>query len=88
MDIFVGNGKGNNFARGLSVVMVVLAIAAVTGVCLHSLEEIHYLKSFFPPEFTVQEAFYAAMIELIKVVIIAIPLILIIAVASFFLRRR
>jgi len=84
----MGNGKGSSIARWLSVAVVVAAIAAATGVCLHSLEEIHYLKSFFPPEFTVQEAFYAAMIELVKVVIIAVPLILIIAVASFFLWRR
>lgn len=82
------HGKSNNFTKWLSVALVAFAFAAVTAVCLHSLEEIHYLKSFFPPDFTVQETFYAAMIELIKVVIIAIPLILVIAVALFFLRFR
>lgn len=81
-------GKGNIITKWMPVALVVLAFAAVTVVCLHSLEEIHYLKSFFPPEFTVQETFYAAMIELIKVVIIAIPLILVIAVAILVLRRR
>jgi hypothetical protein len=75
-------------AKWFSVAPAALAFAAVTAVCLHSLEEIHYLKSFFPPDFTVQEAFYAAMIELIKVMIIAIPLILVIAIALFFLRFR
>jgi hypothetical protein len=84
----MANGKGNNLARWLSAVVMVAAIAAVAGVCLHSLEEIHYLKTFFPPEFTVQEAFYAAMIELVKVVIMAIPLVLVIAIASYFLGRR
>lgn len=72
----------------MAVVLMVFAIGAVAAVCLHSLEEIHYLKSFFPAEFTVQDAFYAAMIELIKDVIIAIPLILIVAVALSFLRSR
>jgi len=66
---------------------VVLALAALGAVCLHSLEEIHYLKSFFPRTFTVQEACYASLVELIKVVIIALPLLAAIAVCLFFLRR-
>jgi hypothetical protein len=70
------------------VALVALVLAALAAVCLHSLEEIHYLKTFFPPSFTVQEAFYASALELIKVVIIALPLVLIIAVALFFYRRE
>jgi hypothetical protein len=38
-------------------------------------EEIHYLKTFFPRQFSVEEAFYAAGVELIKVVIISVPFI-------------
>ena len=39
------------------------------------------LLRFFPATFTVQEVFYAAAIELIKVAIIAIPLMLVVAVS-------
>lgn len=68
--------------------LVVLAILALAAVCLHSLEEIHYLKSFFPRNFSVEQAFYAGLLELVKVTIIALPLLVIIAVCLFFLRRR
>jgi len=44
------------------------------------LDEIHYLKSFFPDRFSVEEAYYASRIELIKVIIISLPLALIIYV--------
>lgn len=74
--------------RVFLIALVTLAVAAIGAVCLHSLEEIHYLKSFFPPAFTVQEAFYASAIELIKILIIALPLLLIIAVSLLFLRQR
>lgn len=74
--------------RVLLVVVVLLAVGAITAVCLHSLEEIHYLKGFFPPSFTVQEACYAAVLELTKVVIIAIPLVLVIVVCLFFYRQH
>jgi hypothetical protein len=84
----VKDGKLKGITKWLFLALAALALAAVSAVCLHSIEEIHYLKSFFPPEFTVQEAFYAAMVELIKVVIIAIPLILVIAVVLLFLRFR
>ena len=79
---------GKKPERLLLIALVVLAVAAVGAVCLHSLEEIHYLKSFFPHSFTVQEAFWASAIELIKVIIIAIPLLLVVAVSLFFLRQR
>jgi lipopolysaccharide export LptBFGC system permease protein LptF len=75
-------------SRILLVLLVALALATLAAVCLHSLEEIHYLKSFFPPTFTVQEAFYAAALELIKIVVIALPLVLVVAVCLFFWRYR
>jgi hypothetical protein len=46
--------------------IIAIAVAALTAICYHSIEEIHYLKSFFPGEFTVEEAFYASAVELIK----------------------
>lgn len=60
-------------------------IIAVFAVCLHSLEEIHYLKSFFPAQFTVEEAFYAGALEIIKISLISLPLILVIGVGLFLL---
>ena len=60
------------------VLTVFIAIAIIGAVCWHSVEEIHYLKSFFPDNFTVQESFYASGIELIKIIIISLPLVLII----------
>jgi len=74
--------------RTFPILLVFIALAAITAVCLHSLEEIHYLKSFFPSSFTVQEAFYAGALELIKVVIITIPLVLVIAVCLFIYRQN
>jgi len=68
------------------IALMILALAAISAVCLHSLEEIHYLKSFFPATFTVQEAFYAGALELVKVVIIALPLVLLIGICLFCIR--
>lgn len=73
------------FIFKLGIVAVAVAYSAV---CWHSIEEIHYLKSFFPAKFTVEEAFYASAIELIKVVIIGIPLLLIIGIFLCFVRRK
>jgi len=74
--------------RILLIVLVILALGVISAVCLHSLEEIHYLKSFFPNTLTVQEAFYAGALELVKIIIIGIPLVLVIAVCLEFLKRR
>jgi hypothetical protein len=68
----------------LSVIAGCLII--VSAVCWHSVEEIHYLKSFFPKQFSVEEAFYASKVELVKIAIISFPLILIIGISLYFLR--
>jgi hypothetical protein len=65
---------------------IAVSIIAVFAVCWHSLEEIHYLKSFFPKQFTVEEAFYAGGVEIIKIAIISLPLLLIIGVGLCLLR--
>lgn len=62
----------------LTVCMVVIA-----AVSWHSVEEIHYLKTFYPKTFTVEEAFYASGVELVKVILIAVPLILVIGIALY-----
>ena len=40
-------------------IAVAISVVIVFAVCWHSMEEIHYLKSFFPKSFTVEQAFYA-----------------------------
>jgi hypothetical protein len=77
-----------NKPRYFILAVILLAIFAVAAVCLHSLEEIHYLKSFFPASFSVREAFFAGALELIKVAIISLPLVLFIAVGLFFLKEK
>ena len=56
--------------------LILMGVVGYSAICLHSIEEIHYLKSFFPGKFTVEEAFYASAIELIKVLILGIPFVL------------
>jgi hypothetical protein len=65
---------------------IAISIIVVAAVCWHSVEEIHYLKSFFPQQFSVQEAFYASGVELIKVVIISIPFFFIAATGLWLLQ--
>ncbi len=67
---------------------IAAGVIAYSAICWHSIEEIHYLKSFFPAKFTVEEAFYASRIELIKIVIIGIPFLLIIGIFMYLVRRR
>jgi hypothetical protein len=57
---------------------IIASVVVVSAVCWHSVGEIHYLKSFFPQRFSVEEAFYASAVEFIKVLIIAVPLFFII----------
>ena len=71
--------------RALSLVIIAVGLAVISGVCWHSIEEIHYLKSFFPKQFTVQEAYYASRIELIKIEIISFPVLVIIGISLYFL---
>lgn len=68
--------------------IIVISVVALTAICYHSIEEIHYLKSFFPQEFTVKEAFYASAVELIKIVIMGIPFLLVIALCAILLLKK
>ncbi len=67
---------------------IVVSVVVVSAVCWHSLEEIHYLKSFYPRQFSVQEVFYASAVELIKVMIISMPFFFIVGIAIALLRQR
>jgi hypothetical protein len=64
-----------------------VSLAVVAAVSWHSVEEIHYLKTFYPKQFTVQEAFYAAGVELIKVFLIGLPLFIVIGAGLYALCR-
>ena len=65
---------------------IAISIIVVSAVCWHSVQEIHYLKSFYPKEFTVEQAFYASAVELIKVLIISVPFFFIIMTGFWLLR--
>lgn len=67
---------------------IAVSAAVVAAVSWHSVEEIHYLKTFYPEQFTVEEAFYASGVELIKVVLIGLPLFLVIGVGLYLWRHR
>ena len=42
---------------------IAISIVVIAAVSWHSVEEIHYLKTFYPKQFTVEEAFYASGVE-------------------------
>lgn len=66
---------------------VTVCLIVILSVSLHSVWEIHYLKSFYPHVFSVAEAADAALVELIKVSLVALPLLLIIFVCLFLVRE-
>ena len=65
---------------------IAISIIVITAVSWHSVEEIHYLKTFYPKQFTVEEAFYASGVELIKAILIGLPLVLAIGTGIYLLR--
>jgi len=67
--------------------IIIFGVVIISAVCWHSVGEIHYLKAFFPNRFSVEEAYYASAVELIKVIIIAFPIITIIGISLYVLRH-
>ena len=67
------------------IAIIIASLLLIIAFSLHSVEEIHYLKSFYPGRFTVEEAFYATMVEFIKIHIISLPLVVIILLSLFVL---
>jgi hypothetical protein len=65
---------------------MVLSWGVITALCLHAIEEIHYLKSFYPKTFTVDQAMQASVVELVKVLLGSVPPLIIIAVSVSVLR--
>lgn len=73
--------------KGISLLLLVfISVAVVFFVALHSIDEIHYLKSFYPGRFTVEEAFYASGVELIKVIVVSIPFFMLILISLYLLK--
>lgn len=64
-----------------------LSMLFIFAVCLHSVDEIHYLKAFFPQQFTVEQAYYASVIELIKIIILCFPFLILIYTSLAMLRQ-
>jgi len=75
-----------SLSRASILGVITIGISGVAASSWHSVEEIHYLKTFYPDDFTVQEVFYASGVELIKVILIALPLLLVIGVGLRLLR--
>jgi len=69
------------------VAVIVAGVVIFSAVCWHSVGEIHHLKSFFPKGFNVEGAYYASVVELIKVIIIALPIIMVIGISLYVLRH-
>ena len=69
------------------VIIIVAGVVIFSAVCWHSVGEIHYLKSFFPKGFSVEGAYYASVVELIKVIIIALPIVMVISISLYILRH-
>jgi hypothetical protein len=78
-----GGSKRMKQANIALLVASAVCLAVIAVVSLHSVWEIHYLKSFYPNHFSVSEAAYASVVELIKVALIAFPLVLLICVCLF-----
>ena len=81
-------GDGEDPVKPVRIVLlsaVAFCLAVVAAVSFHSVEEIHYLKSFYPVRFSMAEAAAAARVELIKVSLVAFPLVLVLLVCLFLL---
>ncbi|GMR04362.1 MAG: hypothetical protein BMS9Abin23_0258 [Thermodesulfobacteriota bacterium] len=77
--------------KAKSLIFMAAAIVSITvifSVAWHSLDEIHYLKTFYPREFSVEEAFYASAVELVKVLVISIPFIVLLAASLYLLTKK
>lgn len=75
-------------ARALLIIAAIASVAVIAAVSWHSVEEIHYLKTFYPAKLTVEEAEQAAWVELIKVHLISLPLVIVTAAAVYLLKSE
>jgi len=70
------------------IALIIVSVIFISAVAYHSVQEIHYLKGFFPSNFTVEQAKDASVIELVKVSLIAIPVVIIISLSLFALKKK
>jgi len=77
----------NRVGRIMVALIIVAAILFLAGVCWHSVGEIHYLKTFYPSTFNMDQAYEASMIEVIKVGILSFPIIVAIVVGLYALKN-
>lgn len=68
------------------LIIIVFCLAGIAIVSFHSVSEIHYLKTFYPAYFSVQDVAYASLVELIKVSLITLPVAIAIFVCLFLIR--
>lgn len=73
------------YLKYLLLLFILVCVLIISAVSWHSVEEIHYLKSFYPAALSVENAFYAAWVEVIKIHIISLPLLTIILICAFLL---
>jgi hypothetical protein len=77
----------NRVASVSIAVVIMVAMLFLAGVCWHSVGEIHYLKTFYPTTFSMDQAYEASMIEVIKVAIISFPVVVAIMVGLYVLKN-
>jgi hypothetical protein len=68
------------------IIVIIACVVVISYASFHSVWEIHYLKSFYPKSFSVAEAGYAAVVELIKISLISFPLLIIIVLCLFLVK--
>jgi uncharacterized membrane protein len=73
--------------RSILIIAAIVSMLVILAVSWHSVEEIHYLKTFYPRTFTVEEAYYASRVELVKVLIISLPFIVVIGVVLYLFKQ-
>jgi hypothetical protein len=72
----------------IPIIVMLASIVVIFGISFHSLEEIHYFKSFYPKSFTVEAAFYASLVELIKIAIISFPFLLLTGLSLYWMKVK
>ncbi|MBI1913092.1 MAG: hypothetical protein HYS21_13985 [Deltaproteobacteria bacterium] len=73
------------YLKYLLLLFILICVLIISAVSWHSIEEIHYLKSFYPERLSVEDAFHAAWVEVLKIHIISLPLLTIILICAFLL---
>ena len=87
LDRLTGKEERMKIIKIILYLAIIICFIIISAVSYHSVWEIHYLKSFYTGHFTVADAGWASVVELIKVSLASFPLLIII-IASYFLIRN